>query len=84
MLFLIHYDREAGRIIELRKFDDSQKQAAEEARIDLELLVVNRRLDQEIVILQASSEEAVRRTHRRYFESVRAIANDAEAGGDDA
>jgi hypothetical protein len=73
MLFLIEYDRRNGRLVSFRSFDDSERQASQEARLDLELIVNERRLEHEIVVLEAASEEALRRTHRRYFEDLKEL-----------
>jgi len=69
MIFLIEYDREEGRIVTLRSFEDRPE--AEQSRLDLELsLNATNDLDYEVVLLEAANEEAVRRTHRRYFEDL--------------
>ena len=70
MLFLIEYDRGKGEIITFRSFADSERQAAENSRLDLELELNRREQEREVVLLQASSEDALRRTHRRYFENL--------------
>ena len=43
---------------------------AEGARLEMELDLNRRSIDREVVILEAASEDAVRRTHRRYFENL--------------
>jgi len=69
MIFLIEYDREEGPIVTLRSFEDRAE--AEQSRLDLELsLNATNDLDYEVVLLEAANEEAVRRTHRRYFEDL--------------
>ena len=70
MIFLIEYDRDEGRIVEIESFDDSDRQRAEESRLQLELKLNLNRVDHEIVLLEAATEEAVRKTHRRYFEEL--------------
>lgn len=73
MIFLIEYDRLAGRIVAFEAFDDSDQSKAEDLRLEREL-ALNRRLeDHEVVLLQASSEDALRQTHRRYFETASEI-----------
>lgn len=73
MIFLIEYDRGGGRIVTFGVFDDSDRQRAANSRLELEL-ALNRRLeDHEVVLLQASSEDALRETHRRYFETASEI-----------
>ena len=73
MFLLIEYNRSEGRVVTLKRFSD--KEAAEDSRLALEInaLEINinqQRIDNEIVILEAESEEAIRRTHRRYFEKL--------------
>jgi hypothetical protein len=68
MTFIIQYDREAGKIDVLRSFDD--RGAAEAFRLKLEIGALSAGVDREIVTLEAESEEALRRTHRRYFDDV--------------
>ncbi len=69
MIFLIEYDRRRGRIISFKRFVDSDRQTAADARLRMELDLNKRGTDHEVVLLEASSEEALRRTHRRYFEN---------------
>jgi hypothetical protein len=70
MLFLIEYDRPRGLIVELREFDDASQAVAEDARLKLELDLKRQGIDHEVVVLDAPSEEALRHTHSRYFDSV--------------
>jgi hypothetical protein len=70
MLFLIEYDRDRGKIVTFRTFDDSERKVAENSRLEMELDLNRRGVEREVVILEAASEEAVRRTHRRYFETL--------------
>ena len=75
MIFLIEYDREQGRIVKLETFDGSDRHRAEETRLDLELDLRSKGIDNEVVLLEAANEEAVRRTHRRYFENLQQLAS---------
>jgi DNA primase catalytic subunit len=70
MIFLIEYDRNQGRIITFESFVDSDREKAEESRLQLELNLNLKDIDNEVVLLEAVTEEAVRRTHRRYFENL--------------
>jgi len=74
MIFLIEYNRPEGRMVTFRTFDESQRNQAEEERLEIELELFRKGVDHEVVLLEAESEEAVRKTHRRYFESFREIA----------
>jgi len=81
MIFLIEYDRDEGRMVRIERFSDSDKEIAQEARLNLELELNRKGVENEVVLLDAASEEAVRRTHRRYFETLaeltRALARDS-------
>ena len=77
MIFLIEYNRPEGRIVTFKTFKDTERLHAEKLRLDLELDLNRRGVDHEVVLLEAVSEEALRRTHRRYFEDVRQIATSA-------
>jgi hypothetical protein len=74
MIFLIHYDRPNGIIVELKAFaGDAREQAANE-RLLIEVNLNRQGLkEREVVLLDAESQEALRRTHRRYFEGARQI-----------
>ena len=74
MLFLIEYDREAGKLVTLREFGDSERKLAEDARIDLEVSLNQRAIDHEVVLLQAASRQALEQTHRRYFVALEELA----------
>lgn len=78
MLFLIEYDREKGSLIDLRRFDDSESLAANRARLDLELALNRSGVAHEIVVLDAASEDDLRRTHRRYFVGIAELTGATE------
>jgi len=73
MLFLIEYDRQQGQVVTIEKFDDSEK--AENTRLEMELRLNKLGLEHEVVVLEADSEDALRRTHRRYFENLSELVN---------
>jgi hypothetical protein len=75
MIFLIEYDRAGGEIVTFKPFDDSERQTAEDARLELELELSRLGTEHEVVILEAATEEALRRTHRRYFENLSELVN---------
>ena len=74
MLFLIDYDRRAGKLIALRSFDDSQRAAALEVRLNLELAYNREGVEREVVLLEAADEGAIHKTHRRYFANLAQLA----------
>ena len=67
VIFLIEYDRENGKLIKCEPFEDSDREHAEDVRLKLELSLNRRAPEREVVLLEAASEEAIRRTHSRYF-----------------
>jgi hypothetical protein len=75
MIFLIEYERNRGRIITFRKFDDTERQEADDARLQIELELSRLGTEHEVVLLEAATEKALRRTHRRYFESLTELVN---------
>jgi hypothetical protein len=79
MLFLIEYDRPSGTLVTFRKFDESQRQVANDARLDLELSLNRQGIQHEVVILDAPNEEALRHTHGRYFKSFVQLARELTA-----
>jgi hypothetical protein len=66
MIFLIDYDQHTG-LKQLRTFEDSQHEAAANVRFELELRYHREGIHREVVLLQAADEQAIRRTHGRYF-----------------
>jgi hypothetical protein len=73
MIFLIEYNRSQGQIVTFRNFEDAQRREAEESRLGIELDLNRNGIDHEVVLLDAQDEDALRRTHRRYFEDLRQI-----------
>ncbi len=75
MLFLLEYDRSAGHLVRLEPFSATARTRAEDARLDLELALNRQGIDREVVVLEAESEDALRRTHLRSFESLAGIVD---------
>lgn len=82
MIFLIEYNRPEGRLVTFKRFTDSERLTAQNARLDLELDLNRRGIIHEVVLLEAASEAAPRRTHRRYFETLRQILESASGGNE--
>jgi hypothetical protein len=74
MIFLIEYDRNKGRLITLKTFEDTEKRTAENTRLEMELRLRQSGIEREVVLMQAANEKALRRTHRRYFENLGELA----------
>jgi hypothetical protein len=79
MIFLIEYDRPSGTLVQFRKFDDAERHAAQDARLELEIKLNREDIPHEVVILEAPSEEAVRHTHGRYFKDLPELVKELEA-----
>ena len=73
MIFLIEYNRSKGSVVKFKKYRKSQRVTAEKYRLKMELDLHSRAVNHEVVLLDAASEKDLRRTHRRYFESVKQI-----------
>ncbi len=70
MIFLIEYNRKIGQIVTFNTFNDSERRKAEDARLQMELELNRLAVEHEVVLLEAATEATLRRTHRRYFESL--------------
>ena len=70
MIFLIEYNRTCGQIVTFESFDDADRRKAEDARFEKELELNRAGIEHEVILLEAGTEEALRRTHRRYFENL--------------
>jgi hypothetical protein len=75
MIFLIEYDRKAGKLLSIATFSDSLRPEAESSRLSLEIRNLDAGFTHEIVLLDAASEADLRRTHRRYFEALENLAS---------
>ena len=70
MLFLLEYDREKGRVIHISRFADSDSSTADGARLAREIEMNRLGVKHEIVLLDAASDDDLKRTHRRYFAGI--------------
>jgi len=75
MIFLIEYDRRKERLVKFQEFQQDQQAQAEQQRLDIELDLNHRGIEHEVVLLEAVSEDALRRTHRRYFENLSQLSS---------
>lgn len=73
MLFLIEYDRLKGEIVSLSTYADDQRGQVDEARLQLELKLRRENTKREVVVMQAADEEALQKTHARFFKSAQAL-----------
>ncbi len=74
MIFLIQYNRKRGSIVTMQTFDNYELRTAQDTQLKLELKLNLLNGDDEVVLLNAESEAALRRTHRRYFETLKELA----------
>ena len=74
MIYLIEYNRPEGRLVTFKTFDQSDGSLAADLRLEIELDLNRKRVNHEVVILEAADENALRRSHRRYFEDLSQIA----------
>ena len=73
MIFLIEYSRKQGSLIAIQAFGDLQQREAEDLRLETELALNRKKINHDIVLLQAESEDALHQTHCRYFGGFRQI-----------
>ena len=74
MIFFIEYDLTQGRIVELCAFAEAERARAHQKRLERELSISRDGIHREVVLLEAASEEVLRRTHRRYFENLEQLS----------
>jgi len=74
MIYLIDYDRRTGQLVVMRPFSDDEREAAQNARLELELSLRGKSQGREVVLLEAADEAGLRRTHGRYFETLETLA----------
>lgn len=73
-VFLIVYDRSRGEVVSMRSFAASDRATAEQAWRRAE----HENPGLEVVLLQADSEDALKRTHGRYFVDLDELIDRAE------
>lgn len=73
MPFLIEYDRLRGVIVSMTIHADDQREQVDEARLQMELRQRREGARREVVVLEAANEDALRKTHARYFKSAQAL-----------
>ncbi|HJR75245.1 MAG TPA: hypothetical protein VJ806_16595 [Luteimonas sp.] len=78
MIFLLEYDRQAGRLVDIQEFDDGARDRASKLRLELELDLLRQGISHEVVLLEAASIEDLRGTHSRYFRNFGDMAKSAK------
>jgi len=79
MFYLIEYNRPEGRLVTFKVLAESERSKAEELRLEIELDLNRKKIDHKVVLLDAASEAALRRTHGRYFKDLRQILESLRA-----
>jgi hypothetical protein len=70
VIYLIEYNRDSGELHGLEEFSPTDRRKAEEKRLCIELDLLRTGFSLEVVLLEASSQDELRKTHRRYFERL--------------
>jgi hypothetical protein len=74
-LFLLRYDRRAGKLLSLGVFGQTERGEARRRRLDAELEINRTGVDHEVVLLEPASEADLRRTHGNCFYSLRELGD---------
>ena len=74
MIFLIEYNRSLGQLVTFESFPNTEREQVESMRFEMELRLNHDGIKNEVILLEAVSEAALRRTHRRYFEDINQLA----------
>ena len=67
MIFLIEYDRSKGLLVSYSPFKDRDRREAEVRRLEAELANKEKGINYETVLLEAATEDHLKRSHQRYF-----------------
>ena len=73
MIFLLEYDRQAGKLSEIQEFPERDRKYAQRQRLLRELELAQWGVVREVVILEAEDRKVLERTHRRYFKTAAEI-----------
>ena len=67
MLYVIHYDRQKAKTVDIFPFEKHQREWAYQKRRELEI-AHNSLGNREIVLIEANDEAQLRKTHAKYFD----------------
>lgn len=83
MIFLITYDRRAGRLRSLRTFDEAERPSANDARLEAEPEQISKGGGLEVGLVDAPDESVLRKTHSHYFSDPlsRSVESSTESSG---
>lgn len=74
MIFLVHYDRRAQQLLRFDRYDDGDDTRAHDDLLELELSLLHSDRENEVVLLKAPDEAALRVSHGRYFYTIEELA----------
>ena len=80
VIFLLQYDRRSGKLISIESHSADLRAEVSKTRLCLELDLLARGVGHEVVVLEAESEEDLRKTHNRYFRNVSELAHPPRRG----
>jgi hypothetical protein len=73
-LFVIAYDKSTQTLLSIDHFPASARRRADARRLELESAHRDRLLEVEVSMLEAPSQQALLKTHSRYFQSASQLA----------
>ena len=76
MIFLIEYDRQRERKLKFEKFKNSERIKAQKRRLEIELNLNRKKINHEVVLLEATDESRLQHTHKRYFKTLKKSLRD--------
>jgi hypothetical protein len=79
VIFLLEYDRKQGRLTNFQQFPNLEHAQAAEMRLQTELDLRRRGIEREVLLLEADDEQALRRTHGRYFSDLKHLVAKMDA-----
>ncbi len=74
MIFVITYNRDSGESVSMAEFEDSQQDEASASRLAAENAIDSADDAIEVVTLQAHDLQEIKKTHSRYFRSVKQLS----------
>ena len=77
MYFLIHYDRARGALVSIEEYAGDAGDRVRSDRLAAELAYHREHRYVEVVFLEAADMQALKKTHRRYFESLTELVDTA-------
>lgn len=70
MIFLVHYDRKQGKLVSMAAYTDRDRLEASKAKMELEISLLGSTGVNEVVLLEAATEDDLKGSHSRYFKTL--------------